>query len=52
MASIADWSSRDVLDLGCGSGFHLPRFATTARHVLGVEPHPPCCAWPPGAPGR
>lgn len=40
MASVADWSGRDVLDLGCGSGFHLPRFAETARSVLGVEPHP------------
>ena len=40
MASIADWSSRDLLDLGCGSGFHLPRFAASARRVYGVEPHP------------
>jgi len=40
MASIADWSGRDVLDLGCGSGFHLPRFAATAARVYGVEPHP------------
>jgi SAM-dependent methyltransferase len=40
MASIADWSSRDVLDLGCGSGFHLPRFAASAQRVYGVEPHP------------
>lgn len=29
-----------MLDLGCGSGFHLPRFAETARSVVGVEPHP------------
>jgi ubiquinone/menaquinone biosynthesis C-methylase UbiE len=40
MASVADWTSRDVLDLGCGSGFHLPRFAATAARVYGVEPHP------------
>ena len=39
MESLADWSGRDVLDLGCGSGFHLPRFAATARTVTGVEPH-------------
>lgn len=38
--SVLDWSGRDVLDLGCGSGFHLPRFAATARTVTGVEPHP------------
>jgi len=30
-----------VLDIGCGSGFHLPRFAATAARVIGVEPHPP-----------
>ena len=40
LASLADWTSRDVLDLGCGSGFHLPRFAATAAQVYGVEPHP------------
>jgi SAM-dependent methyltransferase len=39
MESLADWSGRDVLDLGCGTGFHLPRFASTARSVIGVEPH-------------
>ena len=36
-----DWTGRDVLDIGCGTGFHLPRFARTARTVTGVEPHPP-----------
>ncbi len=39
MLEIADWSGRDVLDIGCGAGFHLPRFAATARSVTGVEPH-------------
>lgn len=34
------WAGTDVLDLGCGSGYHLPRFARTARSVTGVEPHP------------
>ena len=34
------WAGRDVLDLGCGTGFHLPRFAATAASVVGVEPHP------------
>lgn len=36
-----DWDGRDVVDIGCGDGFHLPVFAETARSVIGVEPHPP-----------
>jgi ubiquinone/menaquinone biosynthesis C-methylase UbiE len=40
MRARADWAGRVVLDLGCGSGFHLPRFAQTASRVYGVEPHP------------
>ncbi|WP_433799356.1 class I SAM-dependent methyltransferase [Actinomycetospora sp. CA-084318] len=36
--------SGDVVDVGCGDGYHLPRFATTARSVTGVEPHPPLVA--------
>ena len=38
------YDGRDVLDLGCGTGFHLPRFASTARRVIGVEPHPSLAA--------
>jgi SAM-dependent methyltransferase len=41
MREVGDWAGRDVLDIGCGSGFHLPRFAATARSVTGVEPHRP-----------
>ena len=40
MSAIASWAGRAVLDVGCGSGFHLPRFASTAASVVGVEPHP------------
>jgi SAM-dependent methyltransferase len=29
----------DVVDIGCGTGFHLPRLAERARRVVGVEPH-------------
>jgi ubiquinone/menaquinone biosynthesis C-methylase UbiE len=29
-----------VLDLGCGTGFHLPVWARSARTATGVEPHP------------
>ena len=39
MRSVLDWSGRDVLDLGCGTGFHLPRWAYDARSVTGVEPN-------------
>jgi SAM-dependent methyltransferase len=38
---IRDWSGDTVLDVGCGTGFHLPRFAAQASRVIGVEPHPP-----------
>ncbi len=40
MDARASWHGRTLLDLGCGSGFHLPRFAATAAQVIGVEPHP------------
>lgn len=40
MQELASWRGRDVLDVGCGTGFHLPLFARTARTVVGVEPHP------------
>lgn len=39
MRAHADWAGRDVLDIGCGTGFHLPHFAATARTVTGVEPN-------------
>jgi SAM-dependent methyltransferase len=41
MREVQDWAGLDVVDIGCGTGFHLPRFAATARSVVGVEPHPP-----------
>src|SRR6185312_1576918 len=37
------WEGRDVLDVGCGDGFHLPLF-TGAASVSGVEPHAPLVA--------
>lgn len=39
MQSLGPWAGRDVLDVGCGTGFHLPLFAETARSVTGIEPH-------------
>lgn len=44
MRDIADWTGRTVLDIGCGSGFHLPLWAAKAERVVGVEPHPPLAA--------
>ena len=44
MRRVHDWAGATVLDVGAGSGFHLPRFAATAAHVIGVEPHPPLVA--------
>jgi SAM-dependent methyltransferase len=44
MRAIGDWAGRDLLDLGCGSGFHLPRWARDASRVYGVEPHPDLAA--------
>ncbi len=41
MRSVRDWRGAIVLDVGCGSGYHLPRFAADAARVIGVEPHPP-----------
>ncbi len=41
MAGVHDWSGRRVPDVGCGSGFHLPRFAQTASAVVGFEPYEP-----------
>lgn len=36
--AVAPWAGKTLLDLGCGTGFWLPRYATHAREVLGVEP--------------
>lgn len=39
MRAVRTWDDATVLDIGCGTGFHLPRFARTAAKVMGVEPH-------------
>jgi SAM-dependent methyltransferase len=44
MAQVRDWAGGSVLDVGCGSGFHLPLLAERAERVFGVEPHPPLLA--------
>ena len=40
MRELHSWDGANVLDVGCGTGFHLPRWADGARSVVGVEPHP------------
>lgn len=40
LRGIAEWSGRVLLDIGCGTGFWLPRYATDAAEVIGVEPDP------------
>jgi len=37
---LCPWDGADVVDIGCGDGFHLPVFAAVASSVTGVEPHP------------
>ena len=41
MRAVHDWSGQRLADVGCGSGFHLPRFAADAASVVGVEPYDP-----------
>ena len=45
MTALHPLDGADLVDVGCGSGFHLPRFAELGcRSVVGVEPHPPLLA--------
>ncbi|WP_017623156.1 class I SAM-dependent methyltransferase [Nocardiopsis chromatogenes] len=39
MERIRPMAGARVLDIGCGTGYHLPAFAAVAAHVTGVEPH-------------
>ncbi|MFJ2032862.1 class I SAM-dependent methyltransferase [Streptosporangium sp. NPDC087985] len=39
MAAIRPWNGATVLDIGCGTGYHLPSLSATAARVIGVEPH-------------
>jgi SAM-dependent methyltransferase len=45
LGSARSWSGASVLDIGCGTGFHLPRFAASAARVVGVEPHLDLVRW-------
>lgn len=42
MAARHPFAGADLVDVGCGTGFHLPRFLDLGcASVTGVEPHPP-----------
>jgi ubiquinone/menaquinone biosynthesis C-methylase UbiE len=41
MAAILSWDNRVLLDLGAGTGFHVPRFHARASRVFAMEPHGP-----------
>ena len=45
MRSIRGWQDATVLDLGCGTGYHLPLLATEGASVIGVEPHGDLVTW-------
>jgi len=40
LSDIAPWAGRDLVDLGCGTGFWLPAYADQAATVTGIEPDP------------
>src|SRR5215472_18383952 len=40
MRHLAPWAGRTLVDLGCGTGYWLPRYAADAARVIGVEPDP------------
>ena len=40
MRAIAPWAGRTIVDLGCGTGYWLQRYAEQAARVLGIEPDP------------
>ncbi|MGP3912761.1 class I SAM-dependent methyltransferase [Nonomuraea sp. 10N515B] len=39
MRALRPWDAATVLDIGCGTGYHLPVLARSAASVIGVEPH-------------
>jgi SAM-dependent methyltransferase len=40
MRAIAPWDGKVLVDLGCGTGFWLTRYALSAASVIGIEPDP------------
>ena len=44
LATLRPLAGADVVDVGCGSGYHLPILHAYGARVVGVEPHPPLLA--------
>jgi SAM-dependent methyltransferase len=40
MRALAPWAGKTIVDLGCGTGFWLPKYAGQAARVIGIEPDP------------
>ena len=40
MRALAPWAGKTIVDLGCGTGFWLTRYAAEAARVIGIEPDP------------
>jgi SAM-dependent methyltransferase len=38
MRGLAPWAGQTIVDLGCGTGFWLARYAGEAARVIGIEP--------------
>jgi SAM-dependent methyltransferase len=38
MRALAPWAGKTIVDLGCGTGFWLARYAGQAARVIGIEP--------------
>jgi SAM-dependent methyltransferase len=38
LRDVHDWRGQVLLDIGCGTGFWLPRYGRDAARVIGVEP--------------
>jgi SAM-dependent methyltransferase len=40
MRQLAPWAGKTIADLGCGTGYWLPRYTADAARVIGIEPDP------------
>ncbi|MBK8868333.1 MAG: methyltransferase domain-containing protein [Actinomycetales bacterium] len=41
LAGLDTWAGVDVLEVGCGTGFHVASLARAGARVVGIEPHAP-----------